>query len=268
MAQTAAIRVSVLEGSYAHLQAVGVPLPLCMHMQELGVWLNEAQWTAKQSIGGFSVSFFWPASARMPYHPPVRARRRRRRPKKNRSTGSNCKESPSCEEGSAPAASSSTAATPAPDAHLPSKNVEPASPSGDDSVGNTLAGCSTTDVPPVHPLSDAHPDSDLSSAEDVDSSTESIDLNTCDSVALDVQDVPGVSYVKDGVAGWTPVVRKHRLRKRKTSPRSSLAAAVTMTSTCLAVRLNISSSTGHRVLLLRDVLVDRVCGPQSRQGLV
>ena len=161
-------------------------------------------------------------------------RRRRRRPKKNISTGSNCKESPSYEERSAPAASSSTAATPAPDAHpaaigvLPSKDVELDSPSGDE-VGNTLAGCSTTDVPPVHPLSDTHPDpadGELSSAEDVDSSTESIDLNTCDSVALDVRDVPEVSYVKDGVAGWTPVVRKHRLRKRKASHRSSASSSI------------------------------------------
>ena len=81
MAQTV-IRVSVLEGPYTHLQAVGVPLPLCMHMQELKLMLNEAQWTTKQSSGGFSVCFFWPASTagNLPYHSVVlKCKKRSRR---------------------------------------------------------------------------------------------------------------------------------------------------------------------------------------------
>ena len=84
MAQTSAsIRVSVLEGCYAHLLAVGVPLPLCIHLQELAVRLNSAQWTAKQSSTGFSVSFFWPASGHQPFRPEASKPRRRRRKKNN-----------------------------------------------------------------------------------------------------------------------------------------------------------------------------------------
>ena len=56
------IRMSVLEGSFAGLQGVGIPLqlPVCIHLQDLGLQLEGAQWTAKQSNTGFSISFFWP----------------------------------------------------------------------------------------------------------------------------------------------------------------------------------------------------------------
>ena len=38
-----------------------MPLPVCMCMQGKGLQLGDAQWTARQSNTGFSVSFFWPA---------------------------------------------------------------------------------------------------------------------------------------------------------------------------------------------------------------
>ena len=57
----AEIVVSVLESPYTMLQKSGVPLPVCMCMQGKGLQLGNAQWTARQSNGGFSVTFFWPA---------------------------------------------------------------------------------------------------------------------------------------------------------------------------------------------------------------
>ena len=54
------IRVSVLEGSFTGLQVVGIPLPVCIHLEDLELQLEGAQWTAKQSNTGFSISFFWP----------------------------------------------------------------------------------------------------------------------------------------------------------------------------------------------------------------
>ena len=52
--------MSVLEGSFAGLQGVGIPLPVCIHLQDLGLQFEGVQWTAKQSNIGFSISFFWP----------------------------------------------------------------------------------------------------------------------------------------------------------------------------------------------------------------
>ena len=40
----------------------GVSLPLSLQLQQRCLRLNEAMWTAKSTGGGFSVSFFWPAS--------------------------------------------------------------------------------------------------------------------------------------------------------------------------------------------------------------
>ena len=54
------IRVSVLEGFFAGLEGVGIPLPVCIHLQDLGLQFGGAQWTAKQSNTKFSISFFWP----------------------------------------------------------------------------------------------------------------------------------------------------------------------------------------------------------------
>ena len=54
----ARIRVSVLEGPFTVLSEVGVPLPVCISMQSKGLQLDKALWTARQSNGGFSVTFF------------------------------------------------------------------------------------------------------------------------------------------------------------------------------------------------------------------
>ena len=90
MAQESSIRVFVLEAAYTRLQAVGIPMPLCMHMQELGMNMSDALWTSRQTKSGFSVPFFWPTcTSSVPWYPPLyptgagfippKKRRRRRR---------------------------------------------------------------------------------------------------------------------------------------------------------------------------------------------
>ena len=64
MVETTRIRVAVLEGQYASLEDHGVPLSVCLQLQQLGVKLQETQWTARHSLGCFSISFFWPALER------------------------------------------------------------------------------------------------------------------------------------------------------------------------------------------------------------
>ena len=61
MTESANIVVAVLEAPYASLHKYGVPLPVCLCMQGKGIQLGSAQWTAKQSHSGFSISFFWPS---------------------------------------------------------------------------------------------------------------------------------------------------------------------------------------------------------------
>lgn len=53
----------VLGAVFQQLSEVGVPFPVCYHLQDMNLHLRSAQWMAKQSQGGFSVSFFWPACA-------------------------------------------------------------------------------------------------------------------------------------------------------------------------------------------------------------
>ena len=59
-AESTRILVSVVEYPYTLLQKFGVPLPVCICMQSKSLQLEDAQWTAKLSSGGFSVSFGQP----------------------------------------------------------------------------------------------------------------------------------------------------------------------------------------------------------------
>ena len=73
-----AIKVAVLEGDFASLCTLGFPLPLSLQLQQICLRLNEAMWTAMFSSGGFSVSFFWPASDLKSQVQPKKRRKRRR----------------------------------------------------------------------------------------------------------------------------------------------------------------------------------------------
>ena len=73
------IRVCVLEGDYVELAEAGAPIPVCLQMQQLELSLGKAQWSTRQTCGGFSVSFFWPMS-----------RKRRRKSTKQTDEGTQC----------------------------------------------------------------------------------------------------------------------------------------------------------------------------------
>ena len=50
------------ESDFASLCALGFPLSLGVQLQQSCLKLSEAHWTVRSTSGGFSVSFFWPAS--------------------------------------------------------------------------------------------------------------------------------------------------------------------------------------------------------------
>ena len=62
MATKCAASVSVLEGSYSNLYNCGMPLALCVHLEDQGLGLGSAVWTAKQTSSGFSICLFWDQS--------------------------------------------------------------------------------------------------------------------------------------------------------------------------------------------------------------
>ena len=128
--------------------------------------------------------FFWPASTagNLPYHSVVLK----------------CKK-PNAEEGTTLAANSSSA--------VPANTPPPPAP------------------PMPHLMLTLSRDlvvRDLSSIEDNSSSSVSFGLKSCESVALDIRDVPGVSFVRGGKPDWTPVVSLSKRKREKWKERKKL----------------------------------------------
>ena len=75
-----AIRVAVLVGDFASLCALGLPLSLGVQLQQSCLKLSDAQWTARSTSGGFSVSFFWPPPEKVKIeNQPWKKKKRKRR---------------------------------------------------------------------------------------------------------------------------------------------------------------------------------------------
>ena len=54
-----AIPVCVLEGIYAKMTELGLPLSLAVELQYRSLRLESSLWTVRLSNGGYSVSLFW-----------------------------------------------------------------------------------------------------------------------------------------------------------------------------------------------------------------
>ena len=187
------ICVVVLESAYARLKAAGLPLPVCMQLQDLGVRLSDARWTARQSDGEFSVSLFRPNPCCPPIYPvsdvPKPTKRRRRKRSNNNKT------KPSVGSG---------AVVPMSERVEVAESPEP------------VASEVPAQSPPEHqpaPIQDLD-SSPLSTSEDQssqyatdNSDLSDLDFSTCEAVRHEVGDVPGVVYVKDGMKRWTPIGR-------------------------------------------------------------
>ena len=61
MADKTRIKV-VIEGDYADLCSLGLPLALSLQLRLLDLKLSGALWSAKASASGFSVSLYWPTT--------------------------------------------------------------------------------------------------------------------------------------------------------------------------------------------------------------
>ncbi len=175
MAAGPRVCVSVVEGYFARLKDVGMPLSVCIQLQENKLSLGAAQWTMRQSYAGFSYSLFWPA----PQPAPVSKKRRRRRRKQPVQPNEG---SPSCP----------------PVTNMPSvgakSEVSDLSSNAEDGI-----------------LSNAHPDAHQQQEQpeqSKDQQAPELDLTSCDTIRYEMRDdVPGVTFsAEDGSEGWTPVV--------------------------------------------------------------
>ena len=189
MVETTKIRLAVLEGQYASLEDHGVPLSVCLQLQHLGVKLHEAQRTARHSLGGFTISFFWPALER---NQPFKKQQKMRKSKVNKSTVA--KQVP-------------TQCT----------NIQTKSPTTD----ATKQSLEIILLPLLHPPSPTSLKSQLSpvsASSSCDSPQEPNLLNCVDVTYENREQGPGVSYkTMEGKEKWTPVIRKRKARRCESS---------------------------------------------------
>jgi hypothetical protein len=89
MADRTRIKVAVLEGDYADLCDLGLPLSLSLQLQVQNLKLSGALWSAKASASGFSVSLYWPTTTAPEKARVKKTRRKRKRGKQATSSISN-----------------------------------------------------------------------------------------------------------------------------------------------------------------------------------
>lgn len=192
------IRVVVLEGSFAGLSAVGFPISLSLQLQQNGLKLSEALWTAKSTDSGFSVSFFWSRANSLQHDAEKRKKNRRKRKNKARKVPVGVHEQP--DDKISVATVTNHAESPF-NAHQDSPELSSVAVSqpgsqdkqADDSdSGSNTQDCTTPKHDEVQP----------------------VDLKLCSNVKYDKKDgVHGVSYcLEDGDNGWTPV-RSKRVKR-------------------------------------------------------
>ena len=201
MATSNRIRVSVIEGYYVSLQEAGLPLSVCIQLQECKLSLSHAQWTARQTSSGFSVSLFWPEQlgAQKAEKGVIQSAKKRRKRCKRKVDKTVLSQSP-C----------STAGV----SQLPCIEAEATTiPNGAHSATTEPAHC----TPEMGGSSKAST-ADLTLAVSSDHDDGLPELLTYDSVVYELKsDQPGVKVSKDGNEEWIPVVKKRRKRtcKRK-----------------------------------------------------
>ena len=76
--------MAVIEGDFANLCGLGLPLSLCLQLQTQDLKLSEALWSAKASASGFSVSLYWPTTGTAPDKDKAKMARRKRRRRNNK----------------------------------------------------------------------------------------------------------------------------------------------------------------------------------------
>ena len=207
-----AIHVAVLEGYFASLTTLGLPMPLSLQLQQSNLRLEKAMWTARSTRTGFSVSLFWPFadSSQTELKQKMKKRRRRNRRKAKATTNLNNNNLAPSTPGSCvsipinanfwPAASQVTSATATNSLSLQSERGTDHSVSQEHDDDHSVSQECGDDTPPNSTLS-----------QESQNVEPTIDLNECSEIHYHQDgDMHGVKYVCEGREGWTPVVGKRR----------------------------------------------------------
>ena len=206
MADKSRIKVAVVEGDYAELCGLGLPLSLSLQLQCLNLKLSGALWSAKASASGFSVSLYWPTTDTTRGVPVKvkKARKNRKRRHKQAPTSATNNQTAS----SVPVIQSSSSQP----LNFKTVCLNKEHPSPDsDSPGSTDNSHHSGSPQYSH-------DVGTSPAMSNDSSEGStVDLAVCSNVQYGMKDgVHGVSYTSHlGERGWTPVIGR---KKKRTIP--------------------------------------------------
>ena len=203
------IKVVVLEAEFAALSRLGLPISLSLQLQQSGLKLADALWTARASESGFSVSLFWPSEAKAS----KRGRRKRKVVKVRKEKCGKVRNNSS----KATTITNTVTELPASIAnHEPEEeiliNAQPsASVAGKPTEVTALSTSTSISVTP-HDESPHNISAGLPSASDED--VRPVDLKLCSEVNYEKKGcVHGVSYCNNcGEAGWTPVVGRKRRR--------------------------------------------------------
>ena len=204
--------MAVLESQYASLGDYGVPLSVCLQLQQLGLQLHEAQWTARHSLGGFSISFFWPA---LDNQQPAKKKQKSKKSKVNRRN-----------------ASKSTTNQPA-TSHLKPGDAGSSAKSANVLDNSPIVAHHPPPEPELNPSTSNDqplhvPEAESTSPSEAElTSTSTVpNLSDCEDVKYESRNyTPGVSYkTLEGLEQWTPVVRRKRTKQqvhKDTDPDSS-----------------------------------------------
>ena len=196
--------MSVLEGDFAVMSSIGLPLSLCVQLQVSCLKLDEALWTARSTPDGFSVSLFWPAIAPEKCDGSKRKKRRkRRRAKASQVTLSSSSKSNQASTSSVLLNNTSSATAANRSGHDPPS--KPISSDPDLPSKPTPLKSESTAITPAQ--LQQTPVSKEKSPPAV------VDLTKCAQVEYEVRDGEhGVLFrqTESSEAGWTPVVAKRR----------------------------------------------------------
>ena len=173
-----------MEGQFVERADAGVPVCVCLQMQQLGLSLEQADWSTRQTCGGFSVTFFWPSSLVRTVKSNGRTKRKRGSRKRKVST---------------PCHMAAPAGVPTPVVCEQAHEGVPAA------LINDQPSSESRDGVELQPASNSSPKPDWMA---------------CSGITFEEKDsIPGVRYTTpSGEAAWTPVLRCHRPRRKSLQP--------------------------------------------------
>ena len=201
--------MAVLEGDYAELCSLGLPLSLSLQLQCMNLKLSGALWSAKSSASGFSVSLYWPTTDTT-HGAPVKvkkARKNRKHRRKQAPASATNNQTTSLVPEIQSSSNQPSKNSVCPNREHPSPVHVSDSRSTENSHHSGKPQCSVDSSSSITM-------SNNSSCPTMSNNSPVVDLAECSNLQYVNKDgVHGVSYTNHlGEPGWTPVIGRKRKR--------------------------------------------------------